>query len=107
MLQTSQQVLDRSDNLPPDPLLAKAIQHLQEISSDFSAIAEDCSHQHGKKQGKINRTKWILKDKKIQKLHQKAKNARERLQFAISCHFGNAMQYGYVCLTMPRFSISP
>ncbi|KAF5010433.1 hypothetical protein FDECE_3402 [Fusarium decemcellulare] len=96
MLQTSQEVANYSPNIPQHPFFLNAIRRLEEIRNDFAEIATECSHQTGRKIGKVRKTKWLRQENRIGKLHKRTSNAKGMLHFAISCQFGFSMQHGFI-----------
>ncbi|KAH6884181.1 ankyrin repeat-containing domain protein [Thelonectria olida] len=73
-------------------LLSRTAQQLQEIGDELNAIVTQCGRETSDKKIEARRRKWLLQGDKMQKLRQKALDAKLNLHFALTCHHRSTLQ---------------
>ncbi|RTE83296.1 hypothetical protein BHE90_002157 [Fusarium euwallaceae] len=95
-------------------LLGRTAQRLEEINNELQRFVEHCAKESTDNTVKAKKRKWIMQSDKLQKLREKAMDAKMNLHFALSsqsrnlvCEQVNALQHQFEMFTIHISSRRP
>ncbi|KAF7554895.1 hypothetical protein G7Z17_g2629 [Cylindrodendrum hubeiense] len=75
---------DDSTHRLDDSLIARSAQTVTEMVDELKAIIDSCTEKIGDDKWKARKRKWIMKEKKMEKLRLKAERAKSTLHMAMT-----------------------